>query len=97
MVARLNIEHFRRLLQSETDESKRKMTGRMDRMVARLNIEHFRRLLQSETDESKRKMLLRLIDEEEEKLATADLRAAAKPPEKTKGRPAHFPSTLANE
>lgn len=41
----------------------------MDRTVARLNIEHFRRLLAKETDESRRQLLLRLLAEEEAKLA----------------------------
>jgi hypothetical protein len=37
--------------------------------VARLNIEHFRKLLAEETDEAKRRTLLRLLAEEEAKLA----------------------------
>lgn len=41
----------------------------MDRSIARLNIEHFRRLLANETDETRRQMLLRLLAEEEAKLA----------------------------
>ena len=41
----------------------------MDRTVARLNIEHFRRLLAKETDESRRRTLIRLLAEEEAKLA----------------------------
>jgi hypothetical protein len=41
----------------------------MDRSVARLNIEHFRRLLAAETDETRRQLLLRLLAEEETKLA----------------------------
>ena len=41
----------------------------VDRSVARLNIEHFRRLLAEETDESRRQILLRLLVEEEAKLA----------------------------
>ena len=41
----------------------------MDKMVARLNIEHFRKQLATETDESKRQMLLRLLGEEDAKLA----------------------------
>ncbi len=49
----------------------------MKRMVARLNIEHFRHLLETETDETKRQMLLRLLAEEEARLA-----ALAKPEEK---------------
>jgi len=41
----------------------------MDKMVARLNIEHFRKQLAAETDETRRQMLLRLLAEEEAKLA----------------------------
>ena len=41
----------------------------MDRTVARLNIEHFRRLLAKETDETRRQVLIRLLAEEEAKLA----------------------------
>jgi len=41
----------------------------MDRSVARLNIEHFRRLLAKETDEQRRQMLMRLLAEEEAKIA----------------------------
>jgi hypothetical protein len=37
--------------------------------VARLNIEHFRGLLATETEEAKRQMILRLLVEEEAKLA----------------------------
>ncbi len=43
----------------------------MDKLVARLNIEHFRKQLETETDEAKRQMLLRLLAEEEAKLAAA--------------------------
>lgn len=43
----------------------------MDRIVASLNIEHYKRLLATETDESRRQMLLRLLAEEEKKLAQA--------------------------
>ena len=42
----------------------------MDRTVARLNIEHFRNLLSKETDETKRRTILRLLAEEEAKLAS---------------------------
>ena len=45
----------------------------MDRTVARLNIEHFRKQLAKETDETKRKVILRLLAEEEAKLATFKL------------------------
>lgn len=41
----------------------------MDRTVAHLNIEHYRRLLEKETDEARRQMLMRLLAEEEAKLA----------------------------
>ncbi len=41
----------------------------MDRAVARLNIEHYRRLLANETDEARRQTVLRLLAEEEAKLA----------------------------
>jgi hypothetical protein len=42
----------------------------MDKMVARLNIEHYRQQLAEQTDESKRQLLLRLLAEEEAKLAS---------------------------
>ena len=41
----------------------------MDRSVARLNIEHYKRLLARETDETRRQVLLRLLAEEEAKIA----------------------------
>lgn len=41
----------------------------MDRSIARLNIEHYRKLLATETDETRRQTLLRLLAEEEAKLA----------------------------
>jgi len=41
----------------------------LDRTVAHLNIEHYRRLLAKETDESSRQMIIRLLAEEEAKLA----------------------------
>ncbi len=41
----------------------------MDRSVARLNIEHYKRLLARETDEARRQVLLRLLAEEEAKIA----------------------------
>jgi bacterioferritin (cytochrome b1) len=41
----------------------------MDSTVARLNIEHFRRKLAEESDETRRQTLLRLLAEEEQKLA----------------------------
>jgi hypothetical protein len=42
----------------------------MDRTIARLNIEHYRKLLSVETDEVRRATLLRLLAEEEAKLAS---------------------------
>ncbi len=42
----------------------------MDRTVARLNVEHFRKKLAVEKDETKRQVLLRLLAEEEAKLAS---------------------------
>jgi hypothetical protein len=47
----------------------------MDRTVAHLNIEHYRKLLTEEMDEAKRQTILRLLAEEEAKLA-----ALTKPP-----------------
>ncbi len=41
----------------------------VDRSVARLNIEHYKRLLARETDEARRQLLLRLLAEEEAKIA----------------------------
>jgi hypothetical protein len=41
----------------------------LDRTVACLNIEHYRRLLGEETDETRRQVLLRLLAEQEAKLA----------------------------
>jgi len=41
----------------------------MDKFVARLNIEHYRKLLATEQDEAKRRELLRLLAEEEVRLA----------------------------
>jgi hypothetical protein len=43
----------------------------LDKTVARLNIEHYRKKLAEETRPDKRAMLLRLIAEEEAKLAMA--------------------------
>ena len=51
----------------------------MDRTVARLNIEHYRTLLAKETGETKRQAIMRLLAEEEAKLA------ALGPPEETRG------------
>ena len=44
----------------------------MDRIVARLNIEHLRKKLGGETDGATRKTILRLLAEEEAKLAALD-------------------------
>ncbi|HUI97834.1 MAG TPA: hypothetical protein VLX44_18905 [Xanthobacteraceae bacterium] len=41
----------------------------MDRTVARLNIEYFRKKLSTEADEAKRRAILRLLAEEEARLA----------------------------
>ena len=41
----------------------------MDRTVAHLNIEHYRRLLEKETDKVRRQTLMRLLAEEEAKIA----------------------------
>jgi hypothetical protein len=41
----------------------------MDRTVARLNVEHYRKLLANENDEGRRQTLLRLLAEEEAKIA----------------------------
>jgi hypothetical protein len=48
------------------------MESAMDKTVARLNVEHFRRLITKETDETKRQTLLRLLAEEEAKLAALE-------------------------
>jgi hypothetical protein len=40
------------------------------RMIARLNIEHYRRKLTTERDEVMRQTIIRLLAEEEAKLAT---------------------------
>jgi hypothetical protein len=45
------------------------MEGVMDKTIARLNIAHFREKLTTEQDPSLRQMLLRLLAEEETKLA----------------------------
>ena len=41
----------------------------MDRTVAHLNVEHYRLLLEKETDEARRQTLMRLLAEEEAKIA----------------------------
>jgi hypothetical protein len=43
----------------------------VDKFIAHLNIAHFRDQLATEHDEAKRQSLLRLLAEEEAKLATA--------------------------
>ncbi len=52
----------------------------MDRTVAHLNVEHYRKLLAQEMDEVKRQTILRLLPEEEAKLALI-----GKSPEKRSG------------
>jgi hypothetical protein len=42
----------------------------MDKSIARLNIAHFRQMLATEQDEMKRQTLIRLLVEEEAKLAS---------------------------
>jgi len=44
----------------------------MPKTIARLNIQHFRRLLAQETDDARRATLLRLLAEEEAKLASLE-------------------------
>ena len=41
----------------------------MDKMIARLNISHYKMKLVTEQDEAKRQILLRLLTEEQAKLA----------------------------
>jgi len=43
----------------------------MDAEIARLNIDHFRKLLANEKEETKQRTLLKLIAEEELRLAAA--------------------------
>jgi hypothetical protein len=52
----------------------------VDRSVARLNIEHYKRLLAQENDEARRQLLLRLLAEQEAKIADS------KPPERKQRR-----------
>jgi hypothetical protein len=47
----------------------------MDGYIARANIEHFRQLLATEADAEKRQLLLRLLAEEEAKLAAANAKS----------------------
>ena len=44
----------------------------MDKMIARLNISHYKMKLATEQDEAKRQILLRLLAEEEAKLAALE-------------------------
>ena len=55
------------------------MEAAMDRFVARQNIEHYRRKLATEEDGTKQQTLLRLLAEEEAKLA-----ALGDPPKRKK-------------
>lgn len=50
----------------------------MDKAVARLNIEHFRKQLAAECSDAKRATLMRLLAEEEEKLAALTVAAPKK-------------------
>jgi hypothetical protein len=43
--------------------------GCVEKTIARLNIEHYRKQLAEPIDDTKRQMLLRLLAEEEKKLA----------------------------
>jgi len=52
----------------------------LDRSVAHLNIEHYRRLLATETDQAKRELLMRLLKEEEAKLAKVKEAERKRPP-----------------
>ena len=53
----------------------------MDKMIARLNISHYKIRLVTEQDEAKRQILLRLLAEEEAKLAALDDPPKRKRPE----------------
>jgi hypothetical protein len=53
----------------------------MDRFVAKANIEHFRRKLAQETNETERQKLMRLLAEEEAKLASIE-----KPPDRKRAQ-----------
>jgi hypothetical protein len=50
----------------------------MDKFVARLNVEHYRKKIATETDEARRQKLLRLLAEEEAKLAAIEAREKEK-------------------
>ena len=53
----------------------------MDKMIARLNISHYKMKLVTEQDEAKRQMLLRLLAEEQAKLAALEDPPKRKRPE----------------
>jgi hypothetical protein len=55
--------------------------GAMDKTIARLNIEHYRKSLATERDEAKRQTLMRLLAEEQAKVAALD------PPKKKRRSP----------
>lgn len=50
----------------------------MRKTIARLNIAHFRKLLTNEIDQTKRATLLRLLAEEEAKLAERESKSSEK-------------------
>ncbi len=50
----------------------------VDKLIAQLNIEHFHKRLSVATDPEQRELLLRLISEEEQKLACLSADATAK-------------------
>jgi hypothetical protein len=64
----------------------------MDSFVARLNIEHYRKALANEFDETKRQTLIRLIGDEELKLAEAPQKEDR---EKQHGRPSNAAAAAA--
>jgi hypothetical protein len=49
----------------------------MDRTIARLNIDHYRQMLRDEMDETKRSTIVRLLAEEEAKLAALGDKSAS--------------------
>jgi hypothetical protein len=51
----------------------------VDKTIAQLNIAHFQDRLKTETDEATRQTLLRLLAEEEAKLAALNAAAGQKP------------------
>jgi hypothetical protein len=58
----------------------------VDEYIARLNIQHFRDLLAKEKDEAKRRTILRLLAEEEAKLAAFEARPKGTPTGKPEKR-----------